>query len=130
MLSELLYTMFANDATISAQVSTRIYTELMPPSITRPAILLTQIDGVVEKGVGVPTGVVDVRFQVDIYAEDQATIEALRDAIIDLDCSGYSAGGSDSIISLTTFDYGRYLPEPGLEGFRYVIDLQICYGRA
>ena len=130
-----LYELFAADATISGLVDDRIYAERLPDTLDMPALLYTMIDGVPDQAFEGLTGLIDARYQIDVYADPdrQEDIEAIREALMGL-TSGYQTvsvnGNTFEIVSISPVDYGRYMPEPDTQDLRYSIDLLVQFGRS
>lgn len=72
MINEALYSLLSGDAGVAALVEDRIYPVERDQAAALPAIVLRRITGVRDHAYDGQTGLVDSRFDVDVYASDVA----------------------------------------------------------
>lgn len=67
----------------SALVGSRVWYSALPQNPTLPAVTVQQISGVPASAMGADVGEVDVRIQVDSWADDRAGAKALGEQVRD-----------------------------------------------
>lgn len=80
--------MLAGDAGVTAIASTRVGWGRRRQGSALPAVTLYRVSGAPTYAMEGPDGYVEARVQVDLFADTQAEVMALRDAVV-LAASGY-----------------------------------------
>lgn len=91
-----IYSRLANDAAVTALVSTRIYPSSAPQDDVRPYLVLHEIVAIATNDYGGDIGFVNATMQVDCWADTYAAAKSLRNAVRDA-LSGW-AGTAASVL--------------------------------
>ena len=98
-----LYTRLTTHAGLSALLGTRVYPVHVDQAAARPFMRYQRISRVGVRSINGPSGLVDARFQFDVWADDfdgaRAVAVQLRAAL-----DGYTGGGIDDAICETELD--------------------------
>lgn len=122
MITEEIYDIIRADATVVAQVGTRIYPVILPPEVTVPAITYRAISSRHDPiTANMPTDRVS-RFQIDVWAETLLACQTVSDAIVSL-FTQYEGGTIiDSSIDLVFDTY-----DTDIKLYRRATDIRIYH---
>jgi hypothetical protein len=76
-IDDVLYTRLSGYAPLVSLISTRVYPGVTPQNVTVPYVTYTRISAVRESGFGTDIGVVQSRFQFDIFADSYSESRAI-----------------------------------------------------
>ena len=111
------------DATVSGLVSTRMYSDVLPQSVTLPAITYNLPDTIPNEHLA---GIVDMsraRIQIDCYATTRTVANSLADAVrLQLETYRGTVGSQfiNNITMPTGESYRFDVPEAGTDRRRYI----------
>jgi len=118
---------------LDALISARIYFNVLKQNATLPAVVVSQIDAVREDVMGGATGLVESRFQFDIFDDDKSGLEAAAEQVR-LAYHNYSGdvtatGGGTVTIDWVRFEDERdfFEEEVTAKEFRKVLDFVFHY---
>lgn len=80
-ISEAIYSKLSNDSGVSAQVSTRIYPSVAAQDSDKPYIVFYRISTERIGALNDDTDVVNVRFQIDVWASSYTSLRTTADAV-------------------------------------------------
>ncbi len=76
-----LYTILSGDATVTAQVSTRIYPVYLPKNCVLPALTYYRISTIREESMSVDPGLATAHFQVSVWTTSAASGGTIADVV-------------------------------------------------
>jgi len=80
-LASAIYTVLVTDVDVSALVGTRVYPEQVPQGSAFPYITFLNVTSSPIRSLSGYSGVTKTMLQVDCFADDKATVVALKDAV-------------------------------------------------
>lgn len=91
-------TILVNDATVSALVSTRIYSDILPQGATLPAVTYTVVTAVPNETLTAISNISTARIQVDCHDDTRADANTLADGVrLALELHNHTLTGSQYV---------------------------------
>ena len=116
-------TLVLSDATVTANVGTRMYPNLMPPEATTPAITYFVVAGAPHTDTHADLHMM-TRIQFNIYADTKAMCATLYAALVNLLHMYRGTVGGQVIVGIT-IDYSMSLFEPETQLYRHIVDAKV-----
>ena len=116
-------TLVMSDTTVTANVGTRVYPNMMPPEATTPAITYFVVAGAPHTDTHSDLHMM-TRIQFNIYADTKAMCATLYAALVNLLHMYTGTVGGQDIVGIT-IDYNMSLYEPETKLYRHILDAKV-----
>lgn len=116
-------TLVLSDATILAAVVDRMYTDMLPPEATIPAITYSVVHAAPHVDTHADLYMM-TRIQFDIYSSTKSGCATLYSALVNLLHMYTGTVGTQDIVGIT-IDFVASLFEPETHVYRYIVDAKV-----
>lgn len=121
-----LYTLIANDASVSADIGTRLYPVRAPQQPTLPFLLMRRISEINEARQDGAGSMEDGRFQFDIYAESSVVADRIFRNLRSL-LDGYNGTSEGVTIESIFFDNAQDDYEADVSDYKTMADFMVSW---